>query len=328
METLFRKHRILISQVSMTIVRQMMHTVKWERQLVSIRGSRGVGKTTLMRQYIRQKYGINAGEALYLVMDSMYFTNHTLLEVAERFHLVGGKHLFLDEVHKYPTESKEVKEIIDLWPDLRITFTGSSLLQILNADAVLALSEYIKPVKNMDNAPIILLHIKYIYQNLDVLDVLLEEICRLKNYKTILVSDNRGSYYSHPQYDIVLERFNKKKINYEIIAYPGVENLIDLINKSTFVITTKLHVGITAAALNKRVFSIYKHPKTKRFHRQIGNIYCIPLSGDGKNYQELFGFFFESSTFSLSEELKQRALQNRRYLVSFLKSIKNKGRII
>ena len=52
METLFRKHRILISQVSMTIVRQMMHTVKWERQLVSIRGSRGVGKTTLMRQYI------------------------------------------------------------------------------------------------------------------------------------------------------------------------------------------------------------------------------------------------------------------------------------
>lgn len=221
-----------------------------------------------------------------------------------------------------------MKEIIDLWPDLRITFTGSSLLQILNADAVLALSEYIKPVKNMDNAPIILLHIKYIYQNLDVLDVLLEEICRLKNYKTILVSDNRGSYYSHPQYDIVLERFNKKKINYEIIAYPGVENLIDLINKSTFVITTKLHVGITAAALNKRVFSIYKHPKTKRFHRQIGNIYCIPLSGDGKNYQELFGFFFESSTFSLSEELKQRALQNRRYLVSFLKSIKNKGRII
>lgn len=199
---------------------------------------------------------------------------------------------------------------------------------IVCPDAALALSEDIKPTQNMNNAPFILLHIKYIYLNLDLLDVLLEEICRLKNYKTILVSDNRGSYYSHPQYDIVLERFNKKEINYEIIAYPGVENLIDLINKSTFVITTKLHVGITAAALNKRVFSIYKHPKTKRFHRQIGNIYCIPLSGDGKNYQELFGFFFESSTFSLSDELKQRALQNRRYLVSFLKSIKNKGRII
>jgi polysaccharide pyruvyl transferase WcaK-like protein len=193
---------------------------------------------------------------------------------------------------------------------------------IVCPDAVLALSEDIKPAKNIDNVPIILLHIKYIYQNLDVLDVLLEEICRLKNYKTILVSDNRGSYYSHPQYDIVLERFNKKGIHYEIIAYSGVDDLIEIINKSTFVITTKLHVGITGAALNKRVFSIYKHPKTSRFHRQIGNIYCIPLSESGKNHQEMFRSFFESSTFSPSDELKQSALQNRKYLVSFLTSIK------
>lgn len=171
METLFRKHRILISQVSMTIVRQMMHTVKWERQLVSIRGSRGVGKTTLMRQYIRQKYGINAGEALYLVMDSMYFTNHTLLEVAERFHLVGGKHLFLDEVHKYPTWSKEVKEIIDLWPDLRITFTGSSLLQILNADADLS-----RRVLNYDMTGLSFREYLQFYKGIELPSYSLEEI--------------------------------------------------------------------------------------------------------------------------------------------------------
>ncbi len=138
MESLFKKHRILISQTSTEIVRELMTSVNWEKQLVSIRGSRGVGKTTLMRQYIKQKYGVNAGEALYCVMDSMYFANHTLLETAERFHMTGGKHLFLDEVHKYSTWSKEVKEIIDLWPDLKITFTGSSLIQILNADADLS----------------------------------------------------------------------------------------------------------------------------------------------------------------------------------------------
>ena len=122
----------------MKIVRQLMNSIDWEKQLVSIRGSRGVGKTTLMRQYIRKTYGVNAGEALYLVMDSMYFTTHSLLDVAERFHLMGGKHLFLDEVHKYPTWSREIKEICDLWPDMKITFTGSSLLQILNADADLS----------------------------------------------------------------------------------------------------------------------------------------------------------------------------------------------
>ena len=138
METLFKKHRMLISQVDTRIVRQQMNYINWEKQLVAIRGSRGVGKTTLMRQYIKLNYGVNAGEALYCVMDSMYFTNHSLLDLADQFHAMGGKHLFLDEVHKYPTWSKEIKEIIDLWPSLKITFTGSSLLQILNSQAELS----------------------------------------------------------------------------------------------------------------------------------------------------------------------------------------------
>ena len=138
MEALFKKHKMLISQINTGIVREMMHSVNWEKQLVAIRGSRGVGKTTLIRQYIKQKFGISAGEALYCVMDSMYFANHTLLELAEQFHLMGGTHLFLDEVHRYPTWSREIKEIIDLYPNMKITFTGSSLIQILNADADLS----------------------------------------------------------------------------------------------------------------------------------------------------------------------------------------------
>ena len=138
METLFRKHQMFISQVKMDIIREIINDINWERQLVAIKGSRGVGKTTLMRQYIRKTYGTTAGKALYCVVDSMYFTTHTLLELAERFVLMGGEHLFLDEVHKYPKWSIEIKEIIDLYPQLRITFTGSSLIQILNADADLS----------------------------------------------------------------------------------------------------------------------------------------------------------------------------------------------
>ena len=138
METLYRKHRMLISQVSTEIVRDLTNKISWDKQMVAIRGSRGVGKTTMMRQYIRGKYGVNPGEALYCAMDSMYFTNHSLLDMAENFHALGGRHLFLDEVHKYATWSKEVKEISDLYPDMKISFTGSSLLQILNADADLS----------------------------------------------------------------------------------------------------------------------------------------------------------------------------------------------
>lgn len=138
MDSLFKKHRLFISQVNMDIVRDMINKVSWDKPLVSIRGSRGVGKTTMIRQYIRKTYGVTPGEALYCVMDSMYFTKNSLLDMAERFHLMGGKHLFLDEVHKYENWSKEIKELNDLYPDMKITFSGSSLIQILNADADLS----------------------------------------------------------------------------------------------------------------------------------------------------------------------------------------------
>ncbi len=205
METLFKKHRILISQTSTEIVREQMKSIDWEKQLVSIRGSRGVGKTTLMRQYIKQKYGDSAGEALYCVMDSMYFTNHTLMDTAERFHLLGGKHLFLDEVHKYPTWSKEIKEIIDLWPDMKITFTGSSLIQILNADADLSrrvlsydmsglsFREYLRFYK----------HIELPVHSLDEVladpDAICEEVCRVCRPQSQFEEYLRVGYY--PFYD-------------------------------------------------------------------------------------------------------------------------------
>lgn len=138
METLFGKHTLLIRQVSMDFVRDDMYRVKWDKQLVAIKGSRGVGKTTLIRQYIKKTYGTEPGEALYCVADGIYFSNHTLLELAETFHAHGGKHLFIDEIHKYHNWSREIKEIIDLYPDMKITFSGSSLLEILNADADLS----------------------------------------------------------------------------------------------------------------------------------------------------------------------------------------------
>lgn len=205
METLYKKHRILISQTTTKIVREQMKSINWEKQLVSIRGSRGVGKTTLMRQYIKQKYGANAGEALYCVMDNLYFTNHTLLDTAEQFHLMGGKHLFLDEVHKYPTWSKEIKEIIDLWPDMKITFTGSSLLQILNADADLSrrvlsyemsglsFREYLRFYKHIE------LPVYSLDEVLTNADDICDEVCKVCHPQPLFEEYLRVGYY--PFYD-------------------------------------------------------------------------------------------------------------------------------
>lgn len=138
MDTLFIKQSRLLAATSTEIVRDAMTKIRWNNHLIAIRGSRGVGKTTLMLQYIKLNYTASSREALYCTLDSIYFSNHSLLDLAEQFYLQGGKHLFLDEVHKYASWSKEVKEISDLYPSMRIVISGSSLLNILNAEADLS----------------------------------------------------------------------------------------------------------------------------------------------------------------------------------------------
>lgn len=138
METLFTKQDRLLQLTSTKIVRVLMERINWDAQLIAIRGPRGVGKTTLLLQYIKLNYEKYSREVLYCTLDSVYFSNHTLLELVDTFYKNGGKHLFLDEVHKYPTWSKEIKEIYDLYPDMRVVFSASSLLNILNADADLS----------------------------------------------------------------------------------------------------------------------------------------------------------------------------------------------
>lgn len=138
MESLFIKQERLLAQTSIGIVRELMNKIHWNNRLIAIRGSRGVGKTTLMLQYIKLNYQPGSREVLYCTLDSIYFSNHTLLDFIDKFYLQGGKRLFLDEVHKYPTWSKELKEAYDLYPSLQIVFSGSSLLNILNADADLS----------------------------------------------------------------------------------------------------------------------------------------------------------------------------------------------
>ena len=222
MDTLFKKHHLLISQVSTAIIREAMNTISWDRQLVAIRGSRGVGKTTLMRQYIKLNYGIQAGEALYCLMDSMYFTNHSLLDLAERFHLMGGKHLFLDEVHKYPSWSKEVKEIVDLYPEMKITFSGSSLLQILNADADLS-----RRVRSHDLAGLSFREYLRFYHGIELPVFALEEIlsdpdsictrvCEVCHPQPLFESYLRAGYY--PFYDGDIDDY-----------YSRIENVVNFI---------------------------------------------------------------------------------------------------
>ncbi len=137
MEELFNEHRIFLENTDLVFKRYLMKVIPWQERLLGIQGFRGVGKTTLILQYIKENYA-NSDKALYVSLDNIYFADNKLVDFVKEFVANGGEHLFLDEVHKYKNWSVELKNIYDLHKNLRITFTASSLLEILNSKADLS----------------------------------------------------------------------------------------------------------------------------------------------------------------------------------------------
>ena len=115
-----------------------MGEINWNSRLIGIKGARGIGKTTLLLQYIKLNLSHETENTLYVTLDNIWFSNHSLIDLVDYFVKRGGKNLFLDEVHKYPNWSQELKNIYDDFPSLKVVFTGSSLLEILNARADLS----------------------------------------------------------------------------------------------------------------------------------------------------------------------------------------------
>lgn len=137
-DQLTQQFRSLLKSVPQGFVRGMMDMINWEPRLIGIRGPRGVGKTVLMLQYIRDHLRQALDKTLYVSLDRIAFSDTSLIDLADSFVKQGGKFLFLDEVHKYKHWAVELKNCYDLYPELKIVFTGSSLLEILNARADLS----------------------------------------------------------------------------------------------------------------------------------------------------------------------------------------------
>ncbi len=138
MEQFIEQYRNKLKYTPTEVVRSTLNEIQWNSRLIGIKGARGVGKTTLLLQYIKLKLVNELDNSLYVSLDSLWFAENSLLDLADSFVKQGGKYLFLDEVHKYPNWSQELKNIYDDHLQLKVVFTGSSLLEILNARADLS----------------------------------------------------------------------------------------------------------------------------------------------------------------------------------------------
>ncbi|MBD3588432.1 ATP-binding protein [Bacteroides sp. GM023] len=128
-EKIYRSYRRRLKDTPLSFTRFLYEKINWNDRLIGIKGARGVGKTTLMLQYIKRNWE-QTDCALYVSLDNLWFSNHSLDDLVEYHYTHGGTHLFLDEIHRYPYWQTMLKNLNDDYPDLHIAYTGSSMLEI------------------------------------------------------------------------------------------------------------------------------------------------------------------------------------------------------
>jgi uncharacterized protein len=175
MEKLVEKSARKINYVSVAFKRYLYHEINKSNRLIAIKGARGTGKTTLLLQLAKD---YNSDEVLYVALDDLFFSENTLYSLAEKFAKIGGKIILIDEVHKYPNWSRELKLVYDDFPNLKVIFTSSSILEIYKGESDLSRRAVTYNLAELSFREYLLL-----YEKIELPVLNLQEI--LKNHQSI-----------------------------------------------------------------------------------------------------------------------------------------------
>jgi len=212
MESLQQKFYEKYATTQLKLVRNYINKIDWSNRLIGVKGSRGVGKTTLILQYIKQHFKPNR-EVLYISLDDLYFTENKLYDLADIFYKKGGLFLAIDEVHRYKNWAIEIKNIYDDMPNLKMVFTGSSLLHIQDAKADLSRRAVIYNLQGLSLREFILFETNKklpVYTLKDILNNHIEIAIELKKYKILSFFDAYLDYGYYPFYKENKQMFHHK----------------------------------------------------------------------------------------------------------------------
>ncbi len=130
MEAFFRTHAYLVEHTNAPVRRLLMDEIDWNDRMIGIKGTRGVGKTTFLLQYAKENFDIYDRKCLYVNMNNFYFQGRGIADFAGEFYKHGGKVLLVDQIFKETDWSAQLRKCHDLYPDLKIVFTGSSVMRL------------------------------------------------------------------------------------------------------------------------------------------------------------------------------------------------------
>ena len=215
----------LLQQTTSAFHRYMFSKVSWDSRMFGIVGPRGIGKSTMILQYIKENR--TEKRMFYVTADHLYFTSHTLVDLVDEFAKEGGEQIFIDEIHKYANWSRELKQIYDSHPDIKVGFTGSSVLDIYKGYADLSRRAPIFMMQGLSFREYLIL-----FHQLEVQAYSMEEILQNKvviphvTHPLPLFQDylQRG-YYPFAQerdYEILLRQVVNQTMEVDIPLYAGM----------------------------------------------------------------------------------------------------------
>lgn len=244
MDGLLNTYRKLISAEKTDFKRYLHSEIDWNERMTCIMGARGTGKTTMMLQHIRDNFP-DKNKAVYVSLDNLWLSKNSLLDFVERFSVYGGTHLFVDEVHKYPNWSLEMKNVYDNYPELKTVFTGSSILEIYKSDADLSrravkfelyglsFREYLALEKVID-LPVLSLN-EIVQNHIDIADDIRNKIKIIPFFKNYLKNGYYPIYregvrsYFNKITNIINTTLEKDLPSVEKIDYNGIYNVKKLL---------------------------------------------------------------------------------------------------
>ncbi len=268
METLIKTSQRLVNTVQMQTFRYLYNQINWNDRLIMIKGARGVGKTTMLRQHIKEVFG-PSGSALYASCDSLWFSSNKIVDLADWHYNHGGTHLYLDEIHRYKGNwQQELKNIYDSYPDYHVAFTGSSMIHLDSALADLSrrclpytlyglsFREYLAFEGIADIKPLSLEEILDSTHKAEwtILNSLPEKVLALfgryigKGYFPFYTPENVQEYYGR------IERLLDTTINRDI---PDLENVeyetLHKLSRLLYVMSTETPFTLNVQSLSKKI---------------------------------------------------------------------------
>ena len=263
MERLKEKFYRKINRVSSKFKHNLHKNIHWENRMIGIRGARGVGKTTLILQFIKDNLPLDT--TIYVSLDDIYFASNSLISFVDTFVKKGGKYLFVDEVHKYKNWSIELKNIYDDYSNLKIVFTGSSILPLIKSKADLSrraimyemtglsFREFLYITKNIDIGVISLLDILQNHLEISMMiNKELQPIVEMEEY-------NKTGYYpffieNKQDYLLLLSETINQTIEADIPYYLDLNiESVEKIKKLLYIISTSVPFKPNISKLSEKI---------------------------------------------------------------------------